>query len=68
VSRLRACAESLEHRPIPEPIRDHPQDLGDVVVLLDELFADVEALGGAQHRLFEVVVLEEPHFACHSLA
>jgi len=52
----------------PKSIRDHAQNLGYVVVFLDELFADTEVLSGAQHRLFEVVVFEQPHFACHSLA
>ena len=53
---------------VAELLDDDPQDLGDVVVLLDELLADPEALGGAQQRLLESAVLEEPHFACHSRA
>ena len=65
---LGEAGAALEHRLVAEALRDDAQDLGDVVVLLDELLADAEVLGGAEHRLLELGVLEQPHLACHSLA
>ena len=65
---LGEAGATLEHRPLAELGSDNPQDLGDVVVLLDELLAEIEVRRRAQDRLREVLVLEEPHFACQSRA
>ena len=68
VPALGEARAAFEHRLVSELPRDDAQDLGDVVVLLDELLADLELFGGAEHRLLELRVLEELHFACHSRA
>lgn len=65
---LGKAGPSLEHRLAAETLRNDPKNLCDVVVLLDELLAQTEAAGGLEDRLFEVLVFEQPHLACHSLA
>ena len=55
---LRQARTAFEHCSVAERRFDDSQDLGDVVVLLDELLADAEVLGGPQHSLFELRMLE----------
>ena len=65
---LREAGSTLEHHLVAEPAREDAEDLGDVVVLLDELLGEPVISGGEQQRLFEVGMLEKPHFACQSSA
>src|SRR5680860_237859 len=68
VPALGEASPALEHHLLTELLRDDSQNLGDVVVLLDELLRDLEMRCGTQQRLGEFVVLEEPHFACQLVA
>ena len=61
---LGEAGSALEDHLLPQLADHDPQDLGDVVILLDELFAEAGVLGGRHHRLLEVRVFEEPHRAC----